>query len=271
MASCCGPARVSAPERLDLPCPRCGDHGRAVNNVTVRSLVQPGHGKDIGDSDYNLCQSADCEVVYYNRARHYSTNEIAVRIAFKDPEGPVTVCYCHRLSEEDIVQEMRTNVAARSFEEVSDIFGMKDCSCERHHPFGGNCACATAVARAVKQGLRDPQVIAIDVARSKLPRIHVFEQTEGCCGKSGSEDLVEFLRRRLASRADVRSFDLSRTKSAPVPPTLAQMIADGGNTCLPAFTIDGAVLATGTLPNFMQAMSWFNRTPASERKIAHGD
>ncbi len=271
MATCCGPARVSAPKRLELACPQCGDKGRTVNNVTVASLVAAARNDEVGADDYNLCLRPDCEIVYYTADRRFRTGDMAVRIAFKDPAGPVTVCYCHRLSEDDVIHEMRTNVAARSFEEVSDIFGMKDCSCERHHPFGGNCACATAVARAVKKGLADPAVIQIDRSRASIPRVHIFEQTEGCCGSSGSNDLVGFLRKKLADRADVRTFDLARGGSPPVPTALVTLMAERGAACLPAFTVDGAVMTSGTLPNFMQAIAFINGSATAKGNRAHGD
>jgi hypothetical protein len=157
---------VARPARLPVDCPRCADPGRTVANLTVRSLVRESSRDGLGEGDYNLCLNPACEVVYYDGSHPPLTRaEIAVRIGFKQTEGRRPICYCYDLTSEDVVAEMRRNPRARSFASVASIFGMDDCRCELHHPFGGHCACA----RVVASGTLPDFMTAVEMIDRALP------------------------------------------------------------------------------------------------------
>lgn len=265
MAACCGPARVASPARLDIACPRCADPGRTVNNITVASLVREARSAEVGGGDYNICMNRGCPVAYYDGQRAFTREDVKVRISFKE-EGPGTICYCHDLREEDVIAEMRRNPKARSFTEVAAILGLNSCSCERHHPLGGNCACAAEVGLAVKKGRADPIVVANDRRRDTMKKIIIFERNEGCCGPSPAGPLVSFLERKYRGAADVRAVNLAAaTENVPVPVPLLLLMQREGSACLPALVVDGAVVAQRELPGFMDAVRLIE-----ERSAPHG-
>lgn len=251
MASCCGPARVSAPNRIDMLCPRCGSDGRTVNNITVASLVLERESHRVGKHDYNICLSASCDIVYYApTGEQFAKGDLRERIAFKEAEGPQTVCYCHNLTENDIVATMQSHPELLDFLDVSRFLNMTECSCERHHPFGGNCACSPAVGKAVKRGFSDATVLRNAAARRALPVIAIYEKGGGCCGKTTGLQMVDDLRRRAAKTAEARCYDMSNfAEDIPATPELLSLMMEHGDDALPAIAINGRILWSGSLPS----------------------
>lgn len=259
MAACCGPKRVSRPVPLQVACPSCSDPGRTVNNITVRSLVHAEVRGRVGEGDYNLCLNPGCEVVYYDGSHPPLTRaEMAVPIGFKLREGRKLICYCFDLTADDVIAEMRRNPRARSFPEVASIFGMNDCRCELNHPFGGHCACAAEVGRAVKDGLRDPLVLAVEQRRSAMRKVHIFEQAGD--GGARSASLAAFLERKYGEDLEVRSFAVDQSaRRLPAPAALLRRMCQEGSRCLPALVIDDEVVSAGSLPDMMTAVELIDR------------
>jgi hypothetical protein len=257
MASCCGPARVQAPTRIALKCPSCGSAGRTVNNITVNSLVVAHERQRVGVQDYNICLASSCDTVYYGPSGEiFSQEHLQTRVAFKDPDGPNTVCYCHRLTEGDIVSAMQTHPELLDFAEVSRFFNMSDCSCEHHHPFGGNCACSPAVGKAVKRGLADPIVQRNAAARRTLPVVSIYERTVGCCGKTPGLEMVDELRRRAINDAEAKCYDMTNAADeVPITPELLSLMMERGDEALPVVAIDGRVLWSGTFPSVDEVLT----------------
>jgi len=249
MNGCCGPARVQAPVRLEYACPICGDPGRTVNNITVKSLVVPTLLEDMGTEDYNICLNPECHIVYYRPgSRSFSKKDLTVPVSYKERDRPEIVCYCHNLTSDDVVNAMRQLPQLRDFGEVQRHFGMNDCHCEKHHPFGGNCACASAVGRAVKRGHADPEVQAIRARRSDLPKVVVYERSEGCCGPSPGLQLVDSLNAKASERAEVSRVEMAGAGSVSVSPDLVHAMMEKGEEALPAVTINDHLVWLGSCP-----------------------
>lgn len=266
--NCCGEKRVSTPPPLRVNCPECLSQGRTVNNITVKSLVLESFSTDIGDDDYNICLTEDCDVVYYNGfGQLFRQAEVSVPVWFKATTAPDyrLACYCYQLTTEDIIAEMRRNPKARSFGEVQTIFQMKACRCEKKHPFGGNCACASAVGKAVKLGRKDPEVIKVDKMRESIPKVYIVENIEDCCGPSPGKPLADFLERKFGDDIEVRIFNVAQgMQSVPLSLSLVDAMERDGKDALPALIVDGQVMASGSLPNFLDAVGIIKKAGAAQ-------
>lgn len=257
MASCCGPARVQAPSKIDMNCPTCGSEGRTVNNITIKSLVLRRESERVGDGDYNICLSPTCDTVYYGPSGEtFSKGDLETHVAFKAPEGPNTICYCHNLTEGDVISTMQEHPELLDFVEVSRFLKMSECSCERHHPFGGNCACSPAVGKAVKRGLADPVVRRNAAARQALPVVSIYERAAGCCGKTPGLEMVDELRRRAVHETEAKCYDMTNSgDEVPVTPELLSLMMERGDEALPVVAINGRVLWSGTFPSVDEVLT----------------
>jgi len=225
--------------------------------VTVAALVAPAIQDEVGENNYNICLEPTCDVVYYNAGERYFVKaELAIRVAFKEPGGPRTVCYCHDLTEADIVDLAGRNGHAKSFVDVAAILGVSNCMCEERHPFGGNCACAGEVGRVIKFGLAKTS-IREEIRQVRPPRVFIYDRENSCCGTNISASLVAFLQRRFDSRIDVRKFDLTARKdSVPVSTALLDLFRRERANALPAMVIEGEVVTSGQLPTLLDAVEF---------------
>jgi antitoxin component of MazEF toxin-antitoxin module len=88
-----------------------------------------------------------------------------------------------------------------------------------------------------------------------------------CCGPSPAIALKDFLATR-ANDAEVEYHNLNDTgtQAVTVPASLIAHLTGGG--ALPVMVVDGTIVATGTLPNLMDALDLAQgRTPAAARTL----
>ena len=96
-----------------------------------------------------------------------------------------------------------------------------------------------------------------------MKTIEIYESNQSCCGPSASAALVSFLQRKFKGEAEVRVVDLADEDGVvDLPATLIAKIASQGRACLPAVVLDGAVVATGKLPTFLDAVAMVRGTSA---------
>ena len=90
-----------------------------------------------------------------------------------------------------------------------------------------------------------------------MRRIEIYESNQSCCGPSASASLVSFLQRKFQGEVDVQVVDLAAAKeeSLNLPGPLLDLIATKGRGCLPAMLLDGAVVSSGALPNFLDVVA----------------
>jgi bacterioferritin-associated ferredoxin len=122
-------------------CPKCGGIGTLVKNITLRHLVVDGLIEEVGELDYFLCTSKDCDVVYYNKdlGTHFNKNDIKVPIWLKQDANPKYACYCSKVTEEQVISAV-VNDNATNIKEVLAITGaMANPSCETKNPLGKCC------------------------------------------------------------------------------------------------------------------------------------
>lgn len=256
MALCCEKQTTAPPRRLTLPCPSCNVVGRTVHNATVRALAREHRADLAGNDDFNLCMTKDCSVAYYaGDGRTLALGDMRITFAHKSDEADRLLCYCHSLRASAVAREIATNPAARTFGAIAEIFQLNNCDCANHHPLGGSCACATDIGRQVKSEMAKLEPSAASTGTVPL---WLYDKSHGCCGPARTGELADFLRRRCGW-ADVREFDLADDSAQPpAPPEFIQLLVTQGDAALPILLLDGKVVSSGRVPNFLEVMTSIN-------------
>src|SRR5215470_5202689 len=82
-------------------CPACGEKGKAVATLTVKSLVG-GHIRVLATASFSFCRTAACDVVYFSQEAVFRKPDIKVRVGIKETEDPVPLCYCFDYTQVDV-------------------------------------------------------------------------------------------------------------------------------------------------------------------------
>lgn len=108
--------------------------------------------KQVGNDDYYLCMNEECDVVYYNRESgvKFSKKEVKVPIWFKKDADPKYVCYCNKVTEEQVIDAVVNNGAENMKDIVRLTGAMKNGQCEIKNPLG-RC-CHSVVQNAINEG-----------------------------------------------------------------------------------------------------------------------
>jgi copper chaperone CopZ len=121
------------------PCPQCAKHGRAVKDITLRSLLREEFRSGIEGKTWQFCTTPKCPIVYFDSGGStFHKDQLTVRVGIKETTSPRPVCYCfdHTVEEieDDIARSGKTGV-------LDDIkTRMKEaCWCETTSPMGGCC------------------------------------------------------------------------------------------------------------------------------------
>ena len=129
-------------------CPACGEKGKAVAILTVKSLVRD-HTRVSASASFSFCRTAACDVVYFSSATTFRKPDIKVRVGIKETEDPVPLCYCFDYTREDVFRDIgaigSTSLPDRIKTEVQAGF----CACEVRNP-SGSC-CLGDITRAIQQ------------------------------------------------------------------------------------------------------------------------
>lgn len=124
-------------ERME--CPICHAQGQAVSMITVRSLVNDVANEKQTDHDFYICLSPNCNVVYFGHGISYYQEDVLVPVAFKEGASPQFVCYCNRVTEEEIA-DVVINGGARTVGDVARLTGaMRNGKCLTTNPKGVCC------------------------------------------------------------------------------------------------------------------------------------
>ncbi|WP_425059039.1 hypothetical protein SCACP_36880 [Sporomusa carbonis] len=131
--NCCSASCCQTPA---AKCPACGASGQKVPFETVKNMVR----NDVPDSEaFGVCLAADCDVVYFSPGRVFRQSDVRVPIAWKDGATPKYVCYCNRVTEDEIIHAVAKN-GARTVSDVAKATGaMKNGNCIANNPKGACC------------------------------------------------------------------------------------------------------------------------------------
>lgn len=136
--TCCTPV---AKPKAAVPCPFCGNEGKPVKPVTLRSLLQPHLHPQIRDEVYRFCASPDCALVYYSAdgTQTFTPANLKVRVGVKERSAPRPLFYCFDHSAESMREEWERTGKSTVLEAVKAELKAGTCHCEVSNPAGGCC------------------------------------------------------------------------------------------------------------------------------------
>lgn len=153
MKSCC--CEINVKEKGAPICRECGNTGKPVMDITLRSIVKEPVLETIDSLDgFNYCGTPTCEVVYFNNERqvYLHKEDVKVRVGIKETESPIPVCYCFGWTQEKIYDQIMQQGHSTAVREISAKVKAGECACEIKNP-SGRC-CLGEVNKAVKRGLK---------------------------------------------------------------------------------------------------------------------
>lgn len=123
-----------------LTCPQDGSTGRAVQLITLKSLLQPSALERLNPkATYTFCSSLDCPVVYFSTVgQEFTTSDLKVPVFQKDLGRDVPVCYCFGWSRQRIEDAVR-NHNSQPLSEIKAQVNAQRCGCEVNNPQGHCC------------------------------------------------------------------------------------------------------------------------------------
>ncbi|KNF09091.1 BFD-like [2Fe-2S] binding protein [Gottschalkia purinilytica] len=134
-------------------CPVCKESGIKVENFTVKHLVMDTLVELVNDTDYYLCMNEECDIVYYDKKTgvNFNRQQVKVPIWFKKEANPKYVCYCSKVTEEQVINAILID-GANNMKDVLKLTGaMKNAQCQKNNPLG-KC-CHQIIQDAIDKGL----------------------------------------------------------------------------------------------------------------------
>jgi Zinc binding domain len=120
-------------------CPKCGQHGAAVDRITLKALLTPDGLRRGVPAQPRYCATVDCPIVYFDVDGDVTFTEadVVVRVYAKHPaDSNGLVCYCFGVN----VGAMCNAERAKELREmVTREVQAEHCACEVKNPKGGCC------------------------------------------------------------------------------------------------------------------------------------
>jgi NAD(P)H-nitrite reductase large subunit len=78
----------------------------------------------VGDSNYHICLNKDCEVIYFNSEEDliFEKEQVRLPIWFKKDADPKYICYCNKVTEEQITDALQKD-DAKNIKDIIRITG----------------------------------------------------------------------------------------------------------------------------------------------------
>lgn len=121
-------------------CPRCGEHGSAVQLQTVKALLTETALRRVQLTHYRFCGNSACEVVYFGDAgNHFSRRDVRVPVWQKEPVGVRLLCYCFGETESAIRIELAEHGQTAVVQRIREHIEAQRCACDIRNPRGACC------------------------------------------------------------------------------------------------------------------------------------
>lgn len=200
--ACC--AALPEKDSAETLCSCCHEKGKRVPASTVRALVREPLRSQVREGDYVLCLNPGCAQVYtgLDGVGSFAKSDLAVRVGYKEQEGPHLVCYCFDHSVEEIEDQLRGTGKSAVPESIKAEVKAGRCACEIKNP-QGTC-CLGNVNRAVREA--QDRIAGRPAAPVGAPAVQcapppsLDENHEDCCSlprKSGTPAAAVGQLRRL--------------------------------------------------------------------------
>ncbi len=136
----------------------CGSVGQYVNSSTVEHICAQEFGT-LEREIMSACLDSECEIVYFSSSFYplFFEREISTEIGFKASATKSFVCYCHKVTKEDIVKDVLNN-NSRTIKDIIHPHGdIILNACEKLHPLG--CDCVKDIRRIINDTLLEHKLI----------------------------------------------------------------------------------------------------------------
>ncbi|MBC3898870.1 MULTISPECIES: Csac_0668 family 2Fe-2S cluster-binding (seleno)protein [Acetobacterium] len=150
---CCGCNTQLADLTKINNCPACNNEGISVGKITVEHLVTDEYRESVAGDRYRICMNDSCDVIYYDTDKgvKFVKDQVRVPIWFKKDANPKYVCYCSKVTEEQVIEAVVKN-GAKTVKEVNAITGaMKNSNCKENNPLG--VCCHKIIQEAIDKGM----------------------------------------------------------------------------------------------------------------------
>jgi len=130
-------------------CPKCGESGKPVGEITLNTLLKDNEKERIGNGPYFFCQSPSCDLVYFDEAGDslFKKDALTVRVGIKETEAPRHVCYCFDHTIEEIDEQVTATGESSVLDDIA-IRMREACWCETKSPMGS--CCMSTVSKYIK-------------------------------------------------------------------------------------------------------------------------
>ncbi|KLE15714.1 Csac_0668 family 2Fe-2S cluster-binding (seleno)protein [Clostridium sp. C8] len=134
-------------------CPVCKEEGTLVKKITVKHIVIDELTEKVGGNDYYLCMNDECDISYYNTESNiiFSKEQLKVPMWFKKEANPKYVCYCSKVTEEQVINAVIKDGATNMKDVLSITGAMSNPQCQKNNPLG-KC-CHQIIQNAIDKGL----------------------------------------------------------------------------------------------------------------------
>lgn len=147
---CCEPSNIIT---VTTECSSCGEKGKNVQLITLKSLLKPSALENIApENSYAFCSNSTCPVVYFsgNHSQTFGEHDIKVPVYQKNQSVNVPVCYCFDWTREQLLQTVDTDQTP--VDQIKGHVQAGRCGCEVNNPQG---ACCLGNVNAFVRGLKE--------------------------------------------------------------------------------------------------------------------
>lgn len=142
----------------DGSCPTCGEAGRLIDRLTVKSMLTPPAlaSLDVAQT-FRFCAKPACDTVYYgDGAQVFRTSQVRVPVYQKDAGEQVNACYCFGWTRARIRAEMDTEGTSTAATSIAAHIKAGRCACEVNNPQG---ACCLGNVNQTVKAIREEQLV----------------------------------------------------------------------------------------------------------------
>ncbi len=135
MGCCAAPSTHSN----QTSCPKCGQAGKKVDEVTLKSLLGSSALERRSETAHRFCSTPSCPVVYFGISESFTTDEVTVPVFQKQPGPGTPLCYCFGIKIEDVQKDVLTADQPSIEQRIQSLVKADRCACELRNPQGSCC------------------------------------------------------------------------------------------------------------------------------------
>lgn len=136
-------------------CPVCGSVGIPVTRLVMRAVLPRDLQAHLAREGFSFCPTPSCPLAYFDNkpSAYVHKDELRVTVGRKSAGPTAVVCYCLRVTEGRVVEEIAVKRCCRTVDEVADATGaLLGKACHIMNP-SGQC-CGAEVKATIVKGLQ---------------------------------------------------------------------------------------------------------------------